>query len=282
MPAARGSNWTVEEVQATVDSYFTMLELELRGEPYSKTEFRTRLQETVNRSKGSIEFKHQNISAVIQALGGFPIDGYKPRSNVQGILRDVVASYYDRPASVGRLMDDFAGRRAEAMGAIDLVQPTAPPAIERTEAPVPTERRGHFIDYQQREESNRSLGLAGELAVVKRERTALLVAGKPRLADRVEHVSQERGDGLGYDVLSFEPGGKERFIEVKTTRSSEYLPFIVSRNEVRFSDEAGDQFHLHRIYRFGGAKQGFYTLTGSLEQQARLEAETYRGWPASV
>jgi len=38
--------------------------------------------------------------------------------------------------------------------------------------------------------------------------------GQPILADKVDHVSQSNGDGLGFDVLSYEADGKERFIEV--------------------------------------------------------------------
>jgi hypothetical protein len=53
------------------------------------------------------------------------------------------------------------------------------------------------------------------------------------MADRVEHVSATRGDGFGYDVLSFEPDGRERFIEVKTTAFGAMVPFFVTRNELR-------------------------------------------------
>ena len=68
-----------------------MLALERSRKPYTKSDhnrvLRRRLQ---GRSHGSVEFKHQNISAVLAGLGLPYIDGYKPRGNVQALLREVV------------------------------------------------------------------------------------------------------------------------------------------------------------------------------------------------
>jgi hypothetical protein len=55
-----------------------------------------------------------------------------------------------------------------------------------------------------------------------------LAAGLDSLAAKVEHVSRTRGDGLGFDVLSFDEQGKERYIEVKTTAFAKETPFFVS------------------------------------------------------
>ena len=96
----------------------------------------------------------------------------------------------------------------------------------------------------------------------------------------MEHVSLTQGDGTGYDILSFEPSGKEKFIEVKTTKSIMQLPFLVTRNEVSFSAESQDQFHLYRLFRFGKPKAGFYSLRGALERTAQLDPVVYQGRPA--
>src|SRR5687768_13506543 len=70
-----------------------MLECELRGEAFNKKEHNRRLQQLLNgRSPGAIEFKHANISAVLLDLGFPYIEGYKPRSNYQGLLMDEVAA----------------------------------------------------------------------------------------------------------------------------------------------------------------------------------------------
>lgn len=84
-------HWSNEEIEAIVADHLQMLTLELAGQRYSKTEHRRRLQAKLNnRSDGSIEFKHCNISAVLIDLGIPYIRGYQPRSNYQTMLADVV------------------------------------------------------------------------------------------------------------------------------------------------------------------------------------------------
>ena len=46
-----------------------------------------------DRSEGSVEFKHQNISAVLKGLGEDWIPGYKPAFNFQMTLVDAVARW---------------------------------------------------------------------------------------------------------------------------------------------------------------------------------------------
>ena len=84
------TDWTREEVEATVSDYFEMLAAELRGESINKAEHNRTLQKIVRRSRGSVEFKHQNISAVLIELGYPYIDCYKPRRNYQDLLYSVI------------------------------------------------------------------------------------------------------------------------------------------------------------------------------------------------
>lgn len=83
------TDWSPAEVSLIVADYFDMLAAELRNEPFSKTEHRRGLSPLLNgRSNGSIEFKHQNISAVLIRMGLPYINGYKPRMNSQALLVD--------------------------------------------------------------------------------------------------------------------------------------------------------------------------------------------------
>src|SRR5438874_1086977 len=68
-----------------------MLSKELRREPFNKAEHNRALRRMLdNRSRGSVERKHQNISAIL-IEAGFPyIDGYKPLGNYQDLLQSVV------------------------------------------------------------------------------------------------------------------------------------------------------------------------------------------------
>src|SRR5438093_11218214 len=91
-----GEDWSREEVEATVGDYFAMLRDELAGLPLNKAEHNEHLRRILrNRSKGSVEFKHANISAVV-TLHGYPyIDGYKLRFNFQSLLEQVVLEYIE-------------------------------------------------------------------------------------------------------------------------------------------------------------------------------------------
>src|SRR5690606_26774598 len=85
-------------------------------------------------------------------------------------------------------------------------------------------------DYLARESRNRDLGRAGEKLALMFEVNRLHAAGKSRLADKIEHISESRGDGAGFDILSFDEDGRERFIEVKTTAFIAETPFFVTPN----------------------------------------------------
>lgn len=102
-----GEDWSEEEVLATVEDYFDMLRAEAAGEPYNKSEHNRALRQLLNgRSKSSVELKHQNISAVLDALGLPYINGYKPRGNSQLLLRKSVHAYVlEHQQTVGALVD---------------------------------------------------------------------------------------------------------------------------------------------------------------------------------
>jgi hypothetical protein len=72
-----GNDWNDDELDAIVADYFDMLTADLTGRPYVKSRHRAALMAQIGRSDGSIEFKHQNISAVLEELGAPWISGYK-------------------------------------------------------------------------------------------------------------------------------------------------------------------------------------------------------------
>ena len=131
-------------------------------------------------------------------------------------------------------------------------------------------------DYIDRETRNLSLGRAGEEFVVEYERWCLASGGHQRLADNVEHVSKTKGDGLGFDVLSFDPNGRERLIEVKTTSFGKETPFFITRNEVELSRTHADLFHLHRVFEFRKEPR-LFSLKGAVDRHCHLDAITFQG-----
>ena len=130
-------------------------------------------------------------------------------------------------------------------------------------------------DYLAREARNQSLGLAGEEFVVQYERWRLIQRGHERLADRIEHTSRVRGDGAGYDVLSFEDDGRERFIEVKTTAYAKETPFFISDGELSFANSHELEFRLYRVFEFRMTPR-LFELRGRPDSHCRLDPTTYR------
>lgn len=130
-------------------------------------------------------------------------------------------------------------------------------------------------DYLEREAHTRSLGLAGEDFALRFERWRMSQSGAEQLAAKVEHVSQTQGDGLGYDILSYEPNGRERFIEVKTTNFGEKTPFFVSANELRFARRNAEQFSRYRLFDFRATPR-LFELNGDIERHCALDPSTYR------
>jgi len=271
--------WSREEVEAIVADYLHMLTMELAGQSYNKAEHRRNLKlKLKDRTDGSIEFKHCNLSAVMIDLGFPYIQGYQPRSNYQTLLAAVVNAQIQGKATLDEVALAAVQQPAVAPTSVDYskVRAEAPKHQHMaSEPPNPYNFKGVKRDYLAREAHNQSLGLAGEQFVLNYEHWRLVELGQSKLADRVEHVSKTQGDGLGYDVLSFEPDGRERMIEVKTTTFGKETPFFVSRGELALSNAAKDQFQLYRIFEFRKSPKMF-NLVGGLNLHCNLDPVTYR------
>jgi hypothetical protein len=274
-----GDDWSREEVEACVADYLQMLTLELNGQRYVK---RARARALMNRldgrSLGSIEFKRCNISAVLIELNYPYIRGYKRRDNFQrSVLTDVV----ERMASADQALQDAV--LAAVSRPATLAVPYENPWVSR---PKPDKRvadtRETYVpkfsasrrDYLAQEARNRSLGRAGELFVLDLEARRLHAAGKKKLAGKVEHVAATQGDGLGYDVHSFDENGKDRLIEVKTTSFGKDTPFFVSRNELARSHHDADIYRLYRVFDFR-LRPRLFSINGRIDQWYRLDPATY-------
>lgn len=273
--------WNREEVEAIVADYFHMLAMELAGQSFSKSAHRRQLAPRLaNRSERSIERKHQNISAILIELNCPYISGYKPLQNYQALLFEVVANRVQCDKEFDRLALEAVERPAVApllqQDALVLEKPPAVRQPREMDDPAPFKRRERGIvrDYLAREAHNRSLGEAGEQLVLEYERRRLRALGCPQLSEKVEHVSRTKGDGLGYDILSYDISGRERLIEVKTTSFGNLTPFYISEVELKLSKHSPNLFHLYRVFDFR-TRPRMYALSGNIEINCRLKPVSY-------
>ncbi len=279
--------WSREEVEVIVGDYLQMLALELRGEPFNKAERNRALCALLNgRSRGSVEKKHQNISAVMLALGFPYIAGYKPLNRYQRLLFEVVEQRLEAATSLRSTVANVVEGPAKLMpDGVDVLPKLVPrPKVENADdaaAKRSFKPDGRVVrrNYLEIEARNRSLGRAGEEMIMRFERQRLWRARKKKLAERVEHVAESRGDGLGYDIASFEANGTDRLIEVKTTRFGPLTPFFATRREVGVSVARRDVYHLYRVFLFS-VEPRLFIVAGSMRDTCRLEASQFAATPA--
>lgn len=138
------NHWTDSKVEAAVEDYFNMLRLELFGRKYNKTQHRRALMGRLNnRSDGSVELKHQNISAVLIEMGIPYIDGYKPRFNYQrSLLPAAVADYLRNKPEIQALFQADVGL-APSVPTVDdfLSAMEKPPVPEGQKSPAVAQPR---------------------------------------------------------------------------------------------------------------------------------------------
>ena len=256
--------WTAFENECIVADYFAMLADELADRPYVKAWHNRQLQGRIHRSGKSIEYKHRNISAVLLSAGEPWINGYKPLFNFQDALRSTV---------LRRLPVDHDLESRSTLGPPELV--IKPPPTHWNEPPSrhldAARKMAQKVDFVALAARNRQLGRAGEERVLVHERAVLNRLGRDDLARRVRWVSEEDGDGAGYDIASYSPEGHQRLIEVKTTNGWEWTPFHITRNECAVAREQPGEWRLLRLWNFVRQPQAF-ELCPPLENHVTLVA----------
>ncbi|QLF71631.1 DUF3883 domain-containing protein (plasmid) [Peteryoungia desertarenae] len=268
-------SWSDQENDVIVAVYFQMLKDDLACRPYNKAMNNRSLQQCLGRSKGSIEFKNCNISAALVGFGLPYINGYQPRFNFQMSLAEAVSRWLAKnplfeASNAVTVPSNFADAPTLFLG----VPPTMQNSPPRTEL-AQIEAIARRFDVAGRDERNRTLGKAGEERVFHHERAQLQSIGRRDLAAKVRWVSQEDGDGAGYDIASFAPDGSPRLIEVKTTNGWERTPFYISRNELEVANVRKHEWSLVRLFDFSREVRAF-ELRPPLEAHVSLMATQYQ------
>lgn len=93
--------WTDEHVEQMLNLYFSFLASQLAGAAYTKAAPVRELAAAQGRSKGSIEAKMMNVSAVLETMGREWVTGYKPLKNFNKALLDQVTDHIKRETAQG-------------------------------------------------------------------------------------------------------------------------------------------------------------------------------------
>jgi hypothetical protein len=207
-------------------------------------------------------------------MGSPWIWGYKPAPNYQDALFDAVDRYLSGNRDVLERPDLAVSTPVTSLDSVF----TTMPVTESRPRREGLERLIRKFDPVDRDFRNRQLGRAGEKFVVDLERHRLSAAGRSDLAREVRWTAMEDGDGAGFDVASFDPDGRDRLIEVKTTNGAARTPFFLTRNEIAVAGERSEHWHLYRLHLFAQQPQ-IFVVRPPLENTLRLDAETWRASP---
>jgi len=267
-----GTHWQENELDAIVDDYFAMLKADLSGLPYVKSRYSMALMARIGRTHRSVEFKHQNISAVMDELGMPWIPGYKPKRNYQNAIFDAIDRYLTRHPDIFQTVPTSPTPPPLATEIF-----VEPPALTVANERIPERLRRlvRKFDPVERDHLNRALGRAGEEFVLNIERNRLIGIDRTDLAHKLRWVAAEDGDGAGYDVRSFDRTGRERLLEVKTTNGSARTPFFLTRNERDLAAERPADWCIYRVHLFA-TKPRIFSVAPPLEKAMDLSPETWR------
>lgn len=161
---------------------------------------------------------------------------------------------------------------------------TLPPVIKRRPKTNSSLKVSKDINFGRRNKNKKTIGDIGEKIVMFLEKERLIKLGRIDLANQIEHVSKTTGDGLGYDIISFDNfnGSFEKiYIEVKTTTGNKNKPFDISINEVEVSEKLSDHFCIYRLFNIHQniTSVPYYILRGAVKDNFLLEPTNFRAYP---
>lgn len=93
----------------------------------------------------------------------------------------------------------------------------------------------------------KEIGEQGEKFVLEEEKQYLIHKGKKDLAAKVERISI-KNVFAGYDILSFDEQGNEKYIEVKTTASGYEKSFFITTNEIKTCEKLKEKYFIYRVF----------------------------------
>lgn len=120
-------------------------------------------------------------------------------------------------------------------------------------------------EYIESYRMKQAIGYEGELLVLNHEKQILKSKNREDLADKVQHVSKDIGDGLGYDIISYDELGNTKYIEVKTTTKKVAEGFYITEGELKVLKTLNG-YHIYRVFDFDlSTKRGLIFKISSID-----------------
>jgi hypothetical protein len=248
----------------------------MAGQPFIRSHVLDTVAQTIERSRDAVDYEFQNIDGILFEAG-LPRLNRATAKNVQRLLRyvtlDPLAQHSEVFESSKRIVVTTSTEEVfvEALiidaSILDLDNDVS--SLKATK-----------IDFSRRDAANRNLGRSGEEFVLELEQKRLKELGRPDLAEKVRWVSKDDGDGLGYDIASFEVDETPIYIEVKTTNQGEAAPFYVSETERQVAELRGEAYILYRVFDLSDSPK-VYRIRGPFSERLMMRPVNYIALPIS-
>lgn len=281
-------NWSQEESEFICDYYIKELKKYLTKKGFKKqVEAKSYLMKALLKTSKAVRLKLHHISSILVNSDLPYLEYFKPIPraeidlidwNETKVLKNILLDKFNEPLFV-ELLTTISDRTEYEITVSTDTQIETPPEDDVFEhlknIEQPSLRIRTKINYVEREIRNTKLGEAGENWVMNFEKQRLISIGKEYLASQIVWASKEIGDGLGFDIISFNSSGDKIYIEVKTTCLGKYSAFYLTQKEVETSLKLKSNFIIYRVFDFNKETK-LFTVDSSLEDSLDLIPTTFR------
>lgn len=128
------------------------------------------------------------------------------------------------------------------------------------------------IDYSEQQRISQKIGDRGEELVLRNEIDKLKALGFSNdVLSKVRRVSLE-SDDYGYDILSFDKDGRERYLEVKTTKVNRTdFSFIITKNELEHAKRFGKSYSVVIVFDILNKPRIWYMGNPFIEEPSKIK-----------
>lgn len=262
-----------QKFTALFEHYLTMLQAATQGEVLHQAQHINELIHAFpDLDKHDVRDHYRQISSVLRYCGLPFLDIYPPDTAPNHDLRERLGRFfhhYEEHLSAIWFDDDAIRNRTVPDELLDVQGAWAPPPLNLN-FKVDGFLGGHarfpaLGGFQLRETRRDTLHRAGLRFVLAFERTRLKRLQQNELANNIRAFDADAARRHGYDIVSFEASGRERYIAVSTTQYSRQFPFLVAPRTLVASAKYTKQFFYYRVFSFC-VDAKLYMLQGDLRE----------------
>ena len=155
-------------------------------------------------------------------------------------------------------------------------------SIDPTDSPFPTKNKGIApkVNYESESRKYRKYGDRGEKIVMMAEidRVMAVLHMSEKVASKKVIQMSAKSDSYGYDILSLNPDGSNRYIEVKATSGKVGdVAFYYTENELEKANEYGKDYYIYLVFEIKSKKPKIWVIQNPfLDGEIKMKPVQYK------